>query len=170
MTVSARAIIQRRVVSVRQCKHLPWKLALAFVSALGTGYMLRVMAGIIATIAPAESYAADLAQEIVGMTGLHFWLSMGFASFGGVASLFHDLRQRPERFSLVNAIGHLFISQFSGLLAFVGVVGARWTLPWALGTCGLAGWMGAAAITRASTLIERKASLLAGVADRGPPG
>ncbi|MBN9461714.1 MAG: phage holin family protein [Burkholderiales bacterium] len=149
-----------------RCEHRREKLLLAAFSALCSSAMLRAMASIVATIAPTDSWAAERAQEVVSLAGLHFWLCMGFASAGGVASLFHDLRRKPSRFSLANAVGHMFISQFAGLLAFVGVVGAQWALPWALGICGIAGWMGAAAITKVSAKVERKIDVLFGVSSR----
>ena len=135
-----------------RCEHRREKLLLAAFSALCSSAMLRAMASIVATIAPTDSWAAERAQEVVSLAGLHFWLCMGFASAGGV--------------SLANAVGHMFISQFAGLLAFVGVVGAQWALPWALGICGIAGWMGAAAITKVSAKVERKIDVLFGVSSR----
>lgn len=154
-----------RFDAIRQCKHKREKFLLALVSAVLSAAMFRGIVGVLAVIAPTDTWAGDFSREVVKLTGPHFWLSLGFGTAGGVASLFHDLRGNPARFSLINAIGHMFISQFSGLMAFVGVVGAEWSLPLALGACGLAGWSGAAALTKFSALVERKAAALFGVSD-----
>lgn len=150
-------------MAVKQCQHKREKALLALASAGISALALRGLVGALAVIAPAETWAGEFSREVVKLSGPHFWLSLGFGTAGGVASLFHELRQKPGRFSLMSAIGHMFISQFSGLLAFVGAVSAEWMLPLALGACGLAGWGGAATLTKVSMLVERKLAVLLGV-------
>lgn len=158
-------MVREQIEAIRACEHRREKFFLAAVSAILSAGALRILATLGAALLPDESWAADLAHNVIALSGVHYWLAMGFAAAGGTASLFHELQQTMARFSLTNALGHMFISQFGGLLAYVGTVGAEWSLPWALGACGLAGWMGAAGITKASDALSRKFGLLLGDGD-----
>lgn len=155
-------MVREQIEAVRNCEHRTQKMWLAAVSAILSAAALRILASIGAALLPHDAWAAELAHEVIRLSGLHYWLAMGFAAVGGTASLFHELRQSIRQFSLTNAVGHMFISQFAGLLAYVGAVGAEWSIPWSLGACGLAGWSGAAAITKASDVLSRRFGVLLG--------
>ena len=140
----------------RECDHKAAKLILAAGSAACSAAMIRMLATIVAAIAPAESWAAVTATSIVELSPLHFSLTAGIAAFGGAASLFHELRIDIARFSVASACGHMVIAQFAGMLVYLLATYYVAPITIALVLCGLAGWGGGAAITRLNSAVVKR--------------
>lgn len=141
---------------IQQCERRREKVLLAIIGALLSASMLRAAAALGALMLPADTWASDLAHQVMSLSGMHFWLAACVATFGGAASLFHELRLDMTRFTLPNALGHMIIAQFAGLLLYLLTVSYEQPVPLALAACGSAGWGGGKLITLASDAIMRR--------------
>lgn len=156
MTRYLRQQMRESAEQFRTCEHRGEKVALAIVSAILSAGALRVLASLGMALLPAESRAADLARQVMQLSGLHFSLATALAAVGGAASLFHELRDDLTRFTVPNALGHMVIAQFAGLLVFLLVVNYGQLVPLSLAACGLAGWGGGKVITLINDAVWRR--------------
>lgn len=159
--------LSESITAVRQCAYLPWKVALAIVSAAVSAGMLRGVCSVAYALLPVESWAAEAVQLVLELTVLHFAFAMGVASFGGAVSLFRELRVNMQGFTLTNALGHMITAQFAGLLAYFIAVDLTWSITVGLGFCGAAGWGGNEFIAWANGFFVRRAGV--DLDRRGPP-
>lgn len=149
---------------LRQCEYRREKVALAVIGAILSAGLLRAAATLGALMLPSDTWASDLAHQVMSLSGMHFWLAAAVATFGGAASLFHELRVDMTRFTLPNALGHMIIAQFAGLMLYLLTVSYEQPVPLALATCGGAGWGGGKLITMVSDAIMRRL----GITERSP--
>lgn len=136
--------------------HAPAKIMLAAISAVLSAIAMRGLLALSMSLLPSDSWAQSLSHQIMMMAVFDFWSATGIATFGGVASLFHELRNNIFKFSIQNALGHMVISQFAGLLVYLVAVNYEFTMPLALALCGLSGWGGAKTITFLSNLTANR--------------
>lgn len=154
--MNARAVVQRKVREVVECEHRAEKMVLAFFSAAFSAVILRTICWALVTFGPAEAWAVEGAERIMAMNGPDFWMAVAIASWGGAASLFHELRSDILKFSVLNATGHMVIAQFAGVTGFLLVIYGE--LPWALGmlVCGVFGWGGNKTLMAVNTALLRR--------------
>lgn len=145
--------------SIRGCEHRSEKALLAMTAAIVSACMLRALVAIAALMLPQESWAAGLAAQAMSLSTEHFGLACGIAAIGGASSLFHELRANIARFTLVNAVGHMTLAQFAGLLVYLIAVQYGWQLPIALVGCGLSGWGGNRTIVALNDVFLRRIGL-----------
>lgn len=138
------------------CEHWRANFALVIVTSVCTAWAMRFLIAVYAVIMPENSYAAALAQAALDMSRSSFYLTAAIATLGGATSLLHELRQSPQSFSILMAVGHMFAAQFAGLLVFL--LGVEWgfSTPFALASCGVAGWGGNKTITLINDRIINK--------------
>ena len=146
----------RRRMQWKSCDHWKANLVLVVCSALSMALALRQIAWVAVFAFPGDSIASTLAYTAVTMTWQHFAMACGIAAWGGGARFLHDLRESESAFSIVNAVGHVVISQFAGVLTYLFAL--YLTLPWPLGlmACGLAGWGGSKAIVRLDRAVNKR--------------
>lgn len=147
------SFIARRVQSVTSCDYWRRNLVLALVSSIVVAAMLRLSVPVLLLFFPADSMASDLVIAAMGMSSAHFFSACGIAAFGGAANLFHELRLDQTRFTVQNAIGHMFICQFSGVMTYLLTIEWQWSVPYGLAACGLMGWLGNAGIVMLSDIV-----------------
>jgi hypothetical protein len=125
-----------------RCMHWRANLLLVATSAITTAVGFRVLIGVYVGIVPNDSWASAMLTNAWLMPDRIFYSTVAIAALGGATSMLHEIKQAPERFSLLNGIGHMFAAQFAGLLAYL--LGIEYTLPPALAlvACGIAGWGG----------------------------
>ena len=156
MTRYLKRQISDSIEMVRTCEHRSEKLMLALVSAILSAGALRMLASLGVALLPTDSWASGLAHQAMELSGLHFTLAVAIAALGGAASLFHELRDDMTRFTVQNALGHMLIAQFAGLLVFLLVVNYGQLVPLSLAACGLAGWGGGKVITIINDAVWRR--------------
>ena len=126
----------------RACPHWKANVGLIISSAITTAVGIRVLIGVYVGIIPADSWAGALMLNAWLMSDGIFYSTIAIAALGGATSMLHEIKQSPEKWSLLNGLGHMFAAQFAGLLAYL--LGIEYTLPpeLALVACGIAGWGG----------------------------
>jgi len=148
--------MRQRVHEFRACGHAKSKIALAVVSAICSGLVLRWLAGTAAMLLPYDSWAAALAMQVAYLPAQSFWTAAGVAALGGAASLFHELRTDMTRFSFLNAFGHMTSAQFAGLLVYLLATNWEWSWPLTLAASGIAGWGGNKTIAAVNDAMVRR--------------
>lgn len=130
------------LINRRRCEHWRANVLLIITSGMATAVSLRIMVAIYAGILPAESRAGGLVIQAWLMSEKMFYATLAIAALGGATSMLHEIKQAPEKWSLLNGIGHMFAAQFAGLLTYL--IGIEYQLAPALAlvACGLAGWGG----------------------------
>lgn len=161
--MNARAVVKRANAAVRAriaahvwCEHWKANAVLVIVSAVSMSVMLRQIFWFVLFAFPTDSYAVTIAAQAVSMTWWHFAGACGIAAWGGAARLLHELRASSANFSFVHATGHMFVSQFAGVLTYLMAIWWEWPWPFAMLVCGLAGWGGNKAITRLDDFIGKR--------------
>lgn len=146
--MNARVLVREKLQTIRECEHRTAKIILAVLAALFSGAMIRTTCWALVTFGPDDTWAVEQAERLIAMTGLDFWMAIAIASWGGAASLFHELRTDIQKFSVLNATGHMVIAQFAGVSGFMLAVHLQ--MPWALGmlVCGSFGWGGNRALLK----------------------
>lgn len=139
--------------TIRQCEHRTAKIVLAVTTALFSAAALRVLMPFMLALLPDDGKAGELAHQAINMSSLHFAFAAAVATFGGAASLFHELRTDMSKFTIMNAIGHMVVAQFAGLLIYLLGVTYEYPVPLAMVGCGIAGWGGGKVITLLSDRI-----------------
>ncbi len=140
--MNVRTIVNGKVEAIRRCEHRTAKVLLAVVTALLSGAIVRAACWAMATFGTGPAWAVQGAERVMEMTGADFWMAVGLASWGGGANLFHELRADIQKFSLINATGHMVIAQFAGVTGFL--VAIYLSMPWSAGmlVCGMFGYGG----------------------------
>lgn len=149
--MNARQVGNRACSHLREhvwCEHWKANIVLVVVSFTSMALALRQVVWFALFAFPTDSHAFTIAAQAVQMTWWHFAAACGIAAWGGVAKLLHELRESREAFSFTHATGHMFISQFAGVLTYL--IALYMAVPWPLGivACGVAGWGGTRAISR----------------------
>lgn len=144
-----RAILQfvGEAVRTRFIRHIwceRWRAnaLLILCTAISTSVAMRVLAGIYAALLPQESYAQTLAATASMLPQHVFYGSAAIATLGGAVSLLHELREQSQKWSILNAVGHMFAAQFAGIIMYLLSVEWGFSVPFGLVSCGLAGWGG----------------------------
>ena len=131
-----------RNIMAGRCLHWRANLILVASSAISTALALRALIGVYVAIIPHDSLAGAFVVNAWMMSDGIFYGTVAIAALGGATSMLHEIKQSPEKFSLLNGIGHMFAAQFAGLLTYL--VGIEYNLApaLALAACGVAGWGG----------------------------
>lgn len=149
----------RRACALVACSRDRATLVLAVISAICAGLALRQLAIAAALLLPYDSWASEIAHQAAYLPRESYWAAAGIAALGGVASLFHELRTDPTRFSILNAFGHMTSAQFAGLTLYLLAVNWEWSWPLTLAASGIAGWGGNKLVSALNdALIKRLAS------------
>lgn len=129
---------------VRICarNYLGVRLILSLITAICSGFVLRISAGTVATLLPAGSWANEIIVSIDHLPAPAYWLIALTSGLGGMVSFFHELRTDVTSLNFLNAFGHMTAAQFAGLMTYLLAV--NWELSWplTLAGAGLAGWGG----------------------------
>lgn len=125
-----------------RCAHWKANLVLIIGAAIATALSMRVMVAVYVGILPAESWAGGLVMHAWMMSDKAFYATLGIAALGGATSMLHEIKQAPEKWSLLNGIGHMFAAQFAGLLTYLLGVEYQFAPALSLAACGIAGWGG----------------------------
>lgn len=126
----------------RQCTYWRANLIVAALAAVASAAMLRWSAVIWLVMLPTDSWAAQMLAGVVTMSTSHFALTAAVAAIGGATSFLYEVRSDPTNLRIINALGHMFSAQFAGLLVYLLALEWSWSTPYALASCGLAGWGG----------------------------
>ena len=142
----------RAYIDLRRCPAWPRNVIAAVLGAIMVASMIRMLVPILAFALPSESAASELAAQAMMLDWRHFAGACGIASLGGLASLAHETKGAPEKVTLQNAVGHMFICQFAGVLMYLMTIEWGLGLPGGLAACGVSGWLGSAGIVRLSDM------------------
>lgn len=148
--------LRNRFASFKLC---PWwraNVALVLLSAIAVSAMLRQIAWIALFALPADTFAQELAARAIQMSAPHFGFACFFAGWGGVSSLLHEIKTDASKFSFMNAVGHMFIAQFAGVLMYLIALEYEYSIPSSLFACGIAGWFGNKFIVALSDLVTKR--------------
>lgn len=105
----------------------------------------------------------EIARHLSGWAGV--WLALITAMWGGVVSYIRKM-QKGESFRWGNAVMHLSVSGFAGVLAWLGCVQYGVSGPLTAIVTGICGHMGAEAI---KMIQDRVKTTIGGVSSDGKP-